>query len=503
MRSKTAGMGQVSLVGAGCGSREWITLEGLSLLRSCDAVVYDDLIDPDLLNEAPSKAEKIYVGKRSHKPSAKQEEIQNILINLAGQNKHVVRLKGGDPFVFGRGGEEIQFLNKHHVPWKVVPGISSALAIPAQAGIPVTYRGVSRSIHIITAHTRQDVLRKDMEQFANLEGTLVFLMGLESLAEIVALLKEKGRDPNTPVAILSGGNALHPCKEIGSLDNVIEKAKLEHIAAPAVIVVGDVVALDLYNSARLPLSGVKIGLTGTDDFQQRLCEKLVPLGAKPCSLMRGSCKTLAVRIPWEEIALSQKKWLVFTSVQGIVGFFDRCREEKIDNRSFASCKFAVIGAATGSKLEEYGFMPDLCPKEYTSQALAEELLLQIKEGEKVYLFCSKQGTDLFCQRMQENQLFCKRFDLYDTQFSCSCEPMEKPEYVLFGSAGGVRALQQSGYQMEEGAQGICIGRMCAQAYREYFHKEPVTADEATAEAMVETLLNMVLKQEKTSKCLNI
>lgn len=495
MKDKAAGKGCVSLVGAGCGSREWITLEGLTLLKRCDAVIYDDLIDEDLLKEVPSHAEKIYVGKRNHKPSEKQENIQNILVELAKQNKHVVRLKGGDPFVFGRGGEEIQFLNKYQIPWNVVPGISSALAIPAEAGIPVTYRGVSRSIHIMTAHTKEDALRRDIEQFAGLEGTLVFLMGLESLETIAGILKEKGRDKNTPVAVLSGGNTAHPCKVVGNLENIAEKAKCENVAAPAVIIIGDVVALDLYKRTKLPLSHVRIGLTGTDDFQQKLFGRLLPLGAKPVSMMEGKCEETTLRIPWEQITNDEKKWIVFTSVQGIRFFFRKCRREKIDNRSFGFCKFAVIGAATKKELENYGFIADLCPLEYTSSALADKLLLQMKEKDRAYLFCSKQGTDLLEKRLKEKQLKCQRFDIYDTHFSCRKEQRETPEYILFGSAGGVRALYQWGYEMGEDTKGICIGRICANAFYEYFKKEPIIAEEATIEAMVEILLEKIAEKE--------
>ncbi len=490
LKNESVKMGCVSLVGAGCGGREWITLEGLGLLRECDAVVYDDLIDQDLLKEAPSHAEKIYAGKRSHKPSAGQEDIERLLLKLAGQNKHVVRLKGGDPFVFGRGGEEIRFCNQHHIPWRVVPGISSALAIPEEAGIPVTYRGISRSVHIMTAHTREDVLRRDMEQFAGLEGTLIFLMGLESLPEIVAVLKEKGRDGTVPAAVLSGGNAANPYKITGTLDTILEKAREAEITPPGVIVVGDVVGLDLYQGIRFPLEGIKVGLTGTDDFQQKLRRRLAPLGAETVSLMSGQCMEQEdTVIPWEEVTAPHKKWVVFTSVQGVRCFFERCRKENIDYRRLAFCDFAVIGSATGNQLAEYGFRADLCPQEYTSQALAEELLRQAGKEEKIYLFCSRQGSDLLPQRLMESGRSCERFHIYDTRFSCPLKQTDKLKYILFGSAGGVRALQQSGYRMDENMQGICIGEVSAQAFRECFGKEPFLAKEAAAEAMAEILLS--------------
>lgn len=518
--------GRVFLVGAGCGMKGWITVEGLALLQHCDAVVYDDLIDPALLEEVSPAAEKIYVGKRSHRSSAAQGQIQKLLVHLAEAGKTVVRLKGGDPFVFGRGGEEIQYLNQRQIPWRVIPGISSALAIPAEAGIPVTHRGVSRSIHIMTAHTRDDVLRRDMEQFAMLEGTLIFLMGLESLSMIVSVLTENGRSMDTPAAILSGGNAVHPCKITGNLGNIVEKVAKGNVATPAVIIVGDVVALDFYRAEKLPLSGVTVGLTGTDDFQDKMRQKLLPLGADVVSLMRGRCEALSCAVPWAQITDLRDKWLVFTSVQGVRYFFRQRRKEKIDYRRFASCRFAVIGEATRAELEHCGFTVDLCPAVYTSEALAEELLQNVGKAEPVYLFCSKQGSELLMEKLQKEQVECHRFDLYDTCFLPNLEPVHEldfgqedipdfgrdnapgrernvlnvapdnaPDYVLFGSAGGVQALHRAGYQMREGSQGICIGPVCAEAYRQCFQKEPVVAGAATVESMREVLLELETKKD--------
>ena len=201
-------MGKVYLVGAGCGKADLITARGLRLLQRCGAVVYDDLIDKALLEEGPAEAERIYMGKRAGRHSAGQQEINERLTGLARQGKMVVRLKGGDPYIFGRGGEEMQALLEADVPCEMVPGISSALGIPAQAGIPVTCRGVSRSVHIIVGHTADtpDGLPA-LEQLAGLEGTLVFLMGLGRLTEIAARLIGAGMPPETPAAVLAGGAA--------------------------------------------------------------------------------------------------------------------------------------------------------------------------------------------------------------------------------------------------------------------------------------------------------
>lgn len=230
--------GRVHLVGAGCGSADLITVRGLRLVQSCDALVYDELIDKALLDAAPPWAEKISMGKRAGKESARQEDIIETMISLARQGKTVVRLKGGDPYLFGRGGEEQLALQAAGIVWDEVPGIPSAIGIPAQFGIPVTHRNVSRSLHIITAHTADTgVLPPDMEKYAQLSGTLVFLMGLGKLEAIANSLMENGKDPATPAAVLSGGNAKQQCIR-GSLETIAQLAK--DAQAPAIILVGAV-----------------------------------------------------------------------------------------------------------------------------------------------------------------------------------------------------------------------------------------------------------------------
>lgn len=237
--------GHVALVGAGCGSADLITVRGLRLLRQCTALVYDDLIDASLLDELPAGAETFYMGKRSGHHAAPQEEINAKLIELAQAGHRVVRLKGGDPFVFGRGGEEALALRQAGIDFEVVPGISSAIAIPGEAGIPVTHRGLSREVHIITAHTRAEE-RPDYRKYAALEGTLVFLMGLQRLETIAADLQAGGMAGDTPAAVVSGGNAAHPAAVRAPLCRIARAARTAGVEAPAIILVGNVAALDVY-----------------------------------------------------------------------------------------------------------------------------------------------------------------------------------------------------------------------------------------------------------------
>lgn len=232
-------VGRVYLVGAGCGSADLITVRGLRLIQTCDAIVYDELIDKALLDAAPARAEKIPMGKRAGGVSARQEDIHAELIRLAREGKTVVRLKGGDPYLFGRGGEELLAMKAAGIPCDEVPGIPSAIGIPAEYDIPVTHRSVSRSLHIITAHTADSGgLPPDMEKYARLEGTLVFLMGLGKLEAIAGSLMENGKAGDTPAAVLSGGNAPNPACIRGTLETISKLAK--DARPPAIILVGPV-----------------------------------------------------------------------------------------------------------------------------------------------------------------------------------------------------------------------------------------------------------------------
>lgn len=240
-------VGSVALVGAGCGKADLITVRGLRLLQQCEAIVYDDLIDPELLEYVSETAERIYMGKRSGHHSASQAEINQKLIELANRGLKVVRLKGGDPYIFGRGGEEMLALKEAGIPCQEVPGIPSPIGVPAEMGIPVTHRGASRGLHIITAHTSDtaDGLPEDFDTFAKLEGTLVFVMGMRQLPKITSRLLELGKCPDTPAAVLSGGNSADPIDVRGKLKDISQKATEAGAVSPAIILIGEVAKIDL------------------------------------------------------------------------------------------------------------------------------------------------------------------------------------------------------------------------------------------------------------------
>lgn len=240
--------GDVTLVGAGCGAFDLITLKGLNVVRNAQVLVYDDLMDERLLSHASESCEKIYVGKRRGRHSMSQEGINDLLAKKAGQGKHVVRLKGGDPFVFGRGGEEILALKKRGIEVREIPGVTSSIGIPALAGIPVTFRDVSRSFHVITGHTTQgEGLPENLKTLAALEGTLVFLMGAKNLGKIAGMLTAYGKSPETPAAVVQGDFKGGVLAVRGTLGDIAEKAERAEIKSPAVIVIGPTAGMDLFS----------------------------------------------------------------------------------------------------------------------------------------------------------------------------------------------------------------------------------------------------------------
>lgn len=240
-------IGYVHIVGAGCSDYDLITVRGLNLVQNADTIIYDDLISNELLDTAKESCEKIYAGKRSGRHYMKQEEINDLIVSKAKEGKTVVRLKGGDPFVFGRGGEEISALMEHKIPFDEVPGITSAIAIPAEAGIPVTHRGLSRSLHIITGHTADtaDGVSESIEKLASLDGTLVFLMGLSNMKKICSRLIECGKDGNTPAAVISGGNSKNKIAVRAPLKDLVEACISKNVKSPVTIVIGPVAELNL------------------------------------------------------------------------------------------------------------------------------------------------------------------------------------------------------------------------------------------------------------------
>lgn len=481
--TKGASIGSVALVGAGCGKADLITERGLRLLRQCQAVVYDDLIDPALLEAAPESALRIYMGKRCGAHSAPQNEINQKLIELARSGLRVVRLKGGDPYLFGRGGEEMTALLAANIPCQEVPGIPSAIGIPAEAGIPVTHRGISQGLHIITAHTAdtRDGLPADFDVLARLSGTLVFLMGLRQLPKIASGLMAAGKSGDTPAAVLSGGCAPKPAFVRAPLSRIAQAADEAGVTSPAIILVGRVAAMDL--TAARPLDGLRVGVTGTEEIAQKQRHALTALGAETIWLSRTAIRARPFTLDLDGAAKTSS-WLVFTSANGVRAFFRQVKPDAV-----RGCQFAVIGKATGAALDQYDIRFDLCPGEFTSEALAAALVKAAKPEDEIFLLRSSIGSPVLPQRLSEAGFSVRDIPLYDLEPVDSGETaLPSLHYLTFSSASGVTLFFRQHNHIPAAVRCVCIGRVTAEELSRHLDAPFLIAEEASVSGIVSAIL---------------
>jgi uroporphyrinogen III methyltransferase/synthase len=383
--------GKVYLVGAGPGDPGLITVKGLECLRKADVVIYDRLVDDSLLEEASPDSEKIYVGKGRGCHAMEQKEINLLLISKAREGQRVVRLKGGDPFVLGRGGEEAEVLAANDISFEVVPGVSSAYAVPAYAGIPVTHRRLASSFTVVTGHEdpEKDESSIDWRTISTGSDTLVFLMGMDNLTHIVNKLLQNGRPPRTPVAVISQGTSPGQRTLVGTLEDIGSRAQKEDFEPPAVIVVGEVVRLreQIRWFDNLPLFGKRVLVTRAEHQTKELSQLLLERGAMPVEM-----PVIRIGPPrtWKELDqaildLESYGWIIFTSVNAVETFWKRLLAKKLDARQFGGTKIGAIGPATAGALEERGLHPDYIPKRYTSQGFLAGLKKQDVVGRRVLL----------------------------------------------------------------------------------------------------------------------
>jgi uroporphyrinogen III methyltransferase/synthase len=380
--------GKVYLVGAGPGEPGLITQKGLQCLKEAEVVIYDRLIDEKLLELVPSRAERLYVGKAPSAHSKEQAEINRLLIEKAREGKTVVRLKGGDPYVLGRGGEEAEALAEKKIPFEVVPGISSAIAVPAYAGIPLTHRRLSSSFAVITGHGAEGRSAVNWENLATAVDTLVFLMGMKNLPEIVNRLVEHGRPPDTPVAVIREGTRPNQETIVGSLKDIVTKVKEQRLTPPAVIVVGEVVRLreKLCWFDNRPLFGRRVLVTRAHHQAGALSRLLSERGAEAIELPAiGIKKITSKELDNAMVNLKNYHWLVFTSVNGVDAFFRRLSELRLDARALGGLKVAAIGPATAKALEGEGISPDFLPEVYSSEGLSTGLKKRAIRGKRFLL----------------------------------------------------------------------------------------------------------------------
>jgi uroporphyrinogen III methyltransferase/synthase len=399
----------IYLVGSGPGDPGLFTVKGVRCMQEADAVVYDRLAPEALLAHARPDAELIYVGKKPGNPSMPQEEINALLVRLGRAGKTVVRLKGGDPYVFGRGGEETMELARAGLSFEVVPGVTSGIAAPAYAGIPVTHRGVSTSVAFITGHEDPTKGESDVDwkSLANSAETLVLYMGVGRLAEISSELVAAGRDPQTPVACVRWGTRPDQRTVTGTLEDIARRVAEAKLKPPAITIIGDVVALrdeGLDWHERKPLFGRRVVVTRARAQAGELSRELEALGAEVFEF-----PTIEIRPPEDFGPLDEAiqnldsfDWLVFTSVNGVEAFVRRLKHHGLDLRAIPRhAKVAAIGPATAQSIEEAGLQVDVTPEEYRAEALIGALKGDALEGNKVLIPRAKVAREILPEKLRE------------------------------------------------------------------------------------------------------
>ena len=374
--------GKVYIAGAGCGDEQLITLKLKNILEKADCVIYDRLVNPNILQYSKPGAELIYMGKENTEGGELQLKINQTIVEKAFENEIVLRLKGGDPFVFGRGGEEIEALLAENIEFEVIPGITSSIAVPAYAGIPVTHRGINTSFHVFTGHTKIDGSEHDFSTIAKLDGTLIFLMGLGNLEKIVENLVENGKKLDTPVAIIKDGTTSKQKTYTGTLGTIVEIVKENNVKSPVIIIIGEVVNLreKMQWFEKKVLSGKNILVTRNKEKQKKVADKINELGGQAVSLPLINIEYNEFEMP----DLSQYGAILFNSANSVIGFMNKIK----DMRQLANVKIGVVGTKTAEEMENYKIIPDFYPKEYTVERLAAESVKFTNPNERVLFVVS-------------------------------------------------------------------------------------------------------------------
>lgn len=442
--------GKAYLVGAGPGDEKLITVRGMELLKQADVIIYDRLANPRLLRHRKEGCELIYVGKAGGHHSMKQEDISQLIVSEAQKGKQVVRLKGGDPYVFGRGGEEGELLYDSGIPFEVVPGITAGIGGLAYAGIPVTHRDYGSSFHLITAHKKSGIDTLDYQALSALNGTLVFYMGVENLPNIVRGLLKNGKDRKTKVGLISWASYAHQKTIVTDLEELSKGEIYDRIKPPVLIVVGNVVEVrDKLNFfEKRPLHGKRVVVTRATEQASSLTEKLQLLGAEVIESPAIGIRPIGQEALTEEIKnLSDYTHLVFTSQNGVRLFMEELMRSS-DVRALAGLRLCSIGEATSEELRKYSLREDLMPRRYIGEELAKVLIEDIERSEKSARILIPRASSArevlvemlsVCPKVEK----LKELKIYETRAEAmSSEVREKllegADAVTFTSASSVR-----------------------------------------------------------------
>jgi uroporphyrinogen III methyltransferase/synthase len=413
-------MGKVYLVGAGPGDPELITVKGLECIRKAQALIYDYLASSSLLDAAQEDCELIYVGKKGGDHTLPQKEINSLILKKAKEGKIVTRLKGGDPFIFGRGGEEAEVLVEAGIPFEIVPGVSSAIAAPAYAGIPLTHRQFTSTVGFITGHEdpAKEASSIDWGALARGMGTLVFLMGVKNLSKIISRLKENGLSGKTPIALIQWGTTPKQITVSGTLDTIEQIVSERGIGAPAVICIGGVVSLrrKLNWFESKPLFGKRIVVTRAREQASDLVKSLSELGAECVEIPTIRIIPPEDKTPLEDAVarLNEFDWIVFTSVNGVSAFFETLFAKGKDARVFGPIKTAVIGPATQKRLLDHGIMSDVIPESYRAESIIAAFSEDEVKGKKILIPRAKEARMILPSELKRMGGIVHEVEAYQT-----------------------------------------------------------------------------------------
>ncbi|MBP3808811.1 MAG: uroporphyrinogen-III C-methyltransferase [Eubacterium sp.] len=508
MEKKSKGICYIA--GAGPGDPGLVTVKTKKLIGEADVIVYDDLIGTELLHEKREDAELIYVGKRAGKHSASQEDINSILVEKTKEGFKVLRLKGGDPFVFGRGSEECAALKNAGLNFTVIPGITSAISVPMYAGIPVTERGVSRSVTIITGHKKHKDVEDDYSRYAAVGGTLVFLMGLGNIELIIEGLRKGGLDTATPVAVISQGTTEDQYVLRCTASNICKLVRGDSkVVTPAIIVVGELAARKYLSeeltSIELSTSGnpSAIYVTGTKDFVEKEVRAFAESGIKATPWPHITIEAINEDLLDAVIdRLDEYSHIAFLS-QHSIRIFMNAYLRRNDIRKLSSVKLATVGKASADFFRsEYNISVDIIPKEYNSEAMSLEiskdirseqdqsskegrlLIVRAKEGDRSnnHVFDSEgiSYTDLSIYQLVSNKNVAEivKHSAEEISLAEKC-------FITFGSAEGVRLFAETGINLGDSVKVVCIGKYTADAAKKHFKNEVITVENSSIKSMVE------------------
>lgn len=495
--------GKVWLVGAGPGDVGLFTLKGKQVLEQAEVVVYDSLVGDGVLAMVPAGARLINVGKRAGHHLMKQEMINQVLLEEAQKGYRVVRLKGGDPFLFGRGGEELELLSEHGIPYEVVPGVTSCIAVPAYNGIPVTHRDYCSSVHVITGHKKAgQSYNIDFEALVRTGGTLVFLMGVTALEDICSNLIKAGMSPSVPAAILQQGTTAGQKRIVATVGTLKEEVDRQGILTPAIIVVGGVceVADRFEWYEKLPLAGCKIVVTRPKELISQMADRLRKQGAEVLELPAIALSPVEddrkIRECLEQ--LEKYQWIAFTSPSGVKIFFEFLKKNGKDIRALGRAKIAAIGKGTKRELEARGMYPDLMPEVFDGASLGKKMAECCEENSYILIPRAAIGNaEIIRELSVRKDLVVDDVATYETRYEVQSIVDESGafergeiDYAVFTSASTVRGFVHALPGLEYSkVKAVCIGKQTA-AQAEEYGMHTYTAKEASIDSLVELVIQL-------------